>query len=147
LHVSDTLHAPASVAVQHGSPGPPHVRHVEGDVAAEHASEEPRQVDPLQHGSPGPPHALQTVFEPVVVSHDTCGAVQPIVVQQFCPGPPHTAHPASPQALPHVEFSQRSPLVGHTDPDGVQMSSTQHPPAAQIEPPQHGSPGPPQAAQ
>ena len=133
--------------MQHGSPTPPHSRHDGVAVDVEHTSDEPTHVEPLQHGCPALPHASQTVLDPVVVSHSTWGAVQPIVVQQFWPGPPQTAQPASPHALPHVEFSQSRPLVGHTEPDGVHTPSTQQPSEAQMDPPQQGSPGPPHAAQ
>jgi hypothetical protein len=131
--------APAHV----GSPCPPHSAH----VPLEQTKAAFAHVFPAQHASPGPPQASHTFVESAVVTHETSPAVQPTVAQQFCPAPPHTAHPPSAHALPQLELSHRPPFVyGQTEPDGVHTLATQQPPA--LHPVvQHASPGPPHTAQ
>lgn len=153
MHASVPLQAPASLAVQHSSPAPPHSTQSPSDDVVQ-VREPPRHVLP-QHASPAPPHALHT-FAPAepepepatVVSHCTAGAVHPTDPQQFCPAPPHTAQPPSVQALPQFELAQSPPPVnGQIDPEGVHTPATQQPPDAHSSAAQHAWPAPPQSSQ
>ena len=106
----------------------------------------PPGIGYAQQGWLAPPHARQVACPLDAVWHRVFGAVQRLFAQQAFPKPPQVPH-APAEQVHAMTLLQVVPTALHVEATLPLPSATQHPPARQRLPGQHGPPGAPQAAQ